>query len=69
MRGFAKNIRICSNYMAELWGLLEGLILVLDLGIKRVEVNVYSSEIVLEGNQGGLTEMKVRKCSGKLGVY
>ncbi|KAI5389638.1 hypothetical protein KIW84_075073 [Lathyrus oleraceus] len=28
MRGFAKHVGICSSYMAELWGLLEGLMFV-----------------------------------------
>lgn len=50
--GFAKNVYICSRYMDELWGLLEGLILVLDLRLRRVEVNMDSSEIMLEINQG-----------------
>lgn len=38
--------------MDELWGLFEDLIIVRDLGIRRVEVNVGSSEIMLEINQG-----------------
>ncbi|CAK8570698.1 unnamed protein product [Lathyrus sativus] len=52
MGGFSKNAGSCSSYMAELWGLLEGLIFILDLGFRRAEVNTDSSEIVVEINQG-----------------
>lgn len=38
---FSKNVGICSSYMIELWGLLEGSVLVLDLRFIRLEVNIF----------------------------
>jgi ribonuclease HI len=41
--GFAKNLGVCSAYVAELWGVLEGLRYAKALGFNRVELNVDSS--------------------------
>lgn len=48
MDGLSKNVGIYSSYMAELWGLLEGLKLVLVIGFRRVKVNMNSSEIIMD---------------------
>lgn len=56
MGGFAKHVGICSSYMAELWGLLEGLMFVwiwdsgelklkqILLKLQRISINGYQSE-------------------------
>ncbi|GAU21472.1 hypothetical protein TSUD_241950 [Trifolium subterraneum] len=43
--GFAKNLGIYSAYVAELWGVLEGLRYVRSLGFNRIELNVDSSVV------------------------
>jgi hypothetical protein len=43
--GFAKNLGICSAYVAELWGVLEGLKHARSLGFKRIELEVDSSVV------------------------
>jgi ribonuclease HI len=40
--GFAKNFRICSAYVAELWGVYEGLRLARRMRFNVVELNVNS---------------------------
>jgi ribonuclease HI len=66
--GFAKNLGMCSAYVAELWGVFEGLRYARSLGFNRVELNVDSSVV----NQvlrkpgygrplGGSLVMRIRK--------
>jgi ribonuclease HI len=43
--GFAKYLGICSAYVAELWGVLEGLRYARNLGFTRIELNVDSSVV------------------------
>ncbi|GAU36087.1 hypothetical protein TSUD_276980 [Trifolium subterraneum] len=43
--GFAKNLGICSAYVAKLWGVVEGLRCVRSLGFNRIELNVDSSVV------------------------
>ncbi|MCH81999.1 putative non-LTR retroelement reverse transcriptase, partial [Trifolium medium] len=53
--GFAKCLRMCSAYIAELWGVYEGLLYARGLGYSRVEVNVDSSvmvHVLLKGGSG-----------------
>jgi ribonuclease HI len=44
--GFAKGIGLCSAFVAELWGVYEGLKLVYRLGFKNVELEVDSEAVV-----------------------
>ncbi|PNX58030.1 ribonuclease H [Trifolium pratense] len=44
--GFAKNVGLCSAFIAELWGVLEGLRYVHRLGFKKVELNIDSEAVV-----------------------
>jgi ribonuclease HI len=44
--GFAKRIGKCSAYMAELWGVYEGLRYVRRLGFQAIEVEIDSSLVV-----------------------
>jgi hypothetical protein len=43
--GFAKYLGICSAYVAELWGVLEGLRYARNHGFTRIELNVDSSVV------------------------
>lgn len=43
--GFSKNLGLCNAYVAELWGVLEGLQLALSHGYRRVEVAVDSKVV------------------------
>ncbi|PNX90324.1 ribonuclease H, partial [Trifolium pratense] len=38
--GFAKNLGLCSAYVAELWGVFEGLKYAIQKGYNKIEVNV-----------------------------
>ncbi|MCI08269.1 putative non-LTR retroelement reverse transcriptase [Trifolium medium] len=53
--GFAKCIGRCNAYLAELWGVFEGLKYVKRLGFRAVEVNVDSLMVanILNSNQEG----------------
>jgi len=53
--GFAKRIGKCSAYMAELWGVYEGLRYIRRLGFQAIEVEVDSSLVVniLNSNKNG----------------
>jgi ribonuclease HI len=44
--GFAKGIGLCSAFIAELWGVFEGLKLAYMLGFKNVELEVDSDAVV-----------------------
>ncbi|MCH81217.1 F-box/LRR-repeat protein [Trifolium medium] len=44
--GFAKCVGLCSVFVAELWGVLEGLRCVRRLGFSNVEVNIDSTLVV-----------------------
>ncbi|MCH84271.1 RNA-directed DNA polymerase (Reverse transcriptase), partial [Trifolium medium] len=50
--GFAKNLGNTNAYMAELWGLYEGLILANNMGVHQLEVQLDSS-IVVDSIQHG----------------
>lgn len=67
MRGFSMNVGICSNYMPELRGLLEGLMLVLDLRFRRVKVNADSSEIIMDVTQGRSRKIEGLEMLKKIG--
>ncbi|PNX90804.1 ethylene responsive transcription factor 1b [Trifolium pratense] len=44
--GFAKYVGMCNAFVAELWGVLEGLRLVRRLGFNKVELNIDSQAVV-----------------------
>jgi ribonuclease HI len=44
--GFAKNVGSCNAFVAELWGVLEGLRFVQLLGFKKIELNIDSIAVV-----------------------
>jgi ribonuclease HI len=44
--GFAKCVGMCNAFVAELWGVLEGLRFVRRLGFSRVELNIDSQAVV-----------------------
>ncbi|KAK2403852.1 Polynucleotidyl transferase, ribonuclease H superfamily protein [Trifolium repens] len=44
--GFAKHVGSCSAFMAELWGVLEGLKYARSLGLQVIELNVDSLAVV-----------------------
>jgi ribonuclease HI len=44
--GFAKGVGLCSAFMAELWGVLEGLKYVRRLGFLKVELHIDSKAVV-----------------------
>jgi ribonuclease HI len=44
--GFAKNVGSCNAFIAELWGVLEGLRFVQLLGFKKIELNIDSIAVV-----------------------
>ncbi|KAK2362266.1 heat shock 70 kDa protein [Trifolium repens] len=68
MGGFAKNLGICNAYVAELWGVLEGLRYARRLGFNRIELNVDSSVVNQVLRQpgygrplGGALVMRIRR--------
>lgn len=44
--GFSKNLGWCTAFVAELWGLWEGLRLAHGMGLKKIEVNLDSQSVV-----------------------
>jgi ribonuclease HI len=46
IRGFAKNIGWCNAFVAELWGVYEGLKCARSLGFNKVEVNIDDIAVV-----------------------
>lgn len=54
--------------MVELWGLLEGFKLVLDLGVRRVEVNSDSSEIFMDITKGRFQRSEGLELLRKIGM-
>jgi ribonuclease HI len=44
--GFAKNVGLCSAFVAELWGVLEGLRYIHRLGFNKVELSLDSEAVV-----------------------
>jgi ribonuclease HI len=44
--GFAKGVGLCSAFVAELWGVYEGLRQVYRLGFRKVELNIDSEAVV-----------------------
>ncbi|MCH83152.1 ribonuclease H protein [Trifolium medium] len=59
--GFAKFVGHSIAFVAELWGVYEGLKFVRKLGLRAVKINVDSLSVVkvLEGNHGGSTLARV----------
>ena len=53
MGGFARSVGLCSAYIAELWGVLEGLRYARSLDFWRVELHVNSVAVVNILNFGG----------------
>ncbi|GAU23253.1 hypothetical protein TSUD_172820 [Trifolium subterraneum] len=53
--GFSRNLGYCSAYLAELWGVYDGLCLAQNIGATRIEVHVDSSVVVqtLNSTNGG----------------
>jgi ribonuclease HI len=51
--GFAKHLGKCSAYVAELWGVLEGLQYAWQLGYRKLEINVDSIVVVQVLKKGG----------------
>ncbi|MCI17930.1 putative non-LTR retroelement reverse transcriptase, partial [Trifolium medium] len=51
--GFAKYLGNCYAYVAELWGVVEGLKYAWSRGFKKVELNVDSIAVVQVLNEGG----------------
>lgn len=53
--GFDMNIGYCSAFRAELWGILKGVELAWNNGIRRLVVESYSASIIslLNGNKRG----------------
>jgi ribonuclease HI len=67
--GFAKGVGMCSTYMAEPWGVFEGLKYAKRLGLKAVKLNVDSIEVsdVLSNNENRspidrFLDVKIRHC-------
>ncbi|CAJ2679356.1 unnamed protein product [Trifolium pratense] len=60
MGGFAKGVGLCSAFVAELWGVLEGLRYVHRMGLVKVELNIDSEAVV--------QVVKNRYMSSSLGV-
>jgi ribonuclease HI len=58
--GFAKCIGLCSAFVAELWGVLEGLRCVRRLGFLKVELNIDSLAVV--------QVVKERRVNSTLGI-
>jgi ribonuclease HI len=46
IRGFAKNVGRCNAFVAELWGVYEGLKCARSLGFNKVEVNIDATAVV-----------------------
>ncbi|MCI36758.1 ribonuclease H protein, partial [Trifolium medium] len=44
--GYAKCVGLCSAFVAELWGVVEGLRYAYRLGFKKIELNVDSEVVV-----------------------
>ncbi|MCI24501.1 ribonuclease H protein, partial [Trifolium medium] len=53
--GFAKFLGACSAYVAELWGVLEGLNLARRLGFRAVELHV-DSDVVVQVIHSGVSK-------------
>ncbi|GAU38380.1 hypothetical protein TSUD_147480 [Trifolium subterraneum] len=53
IRGFSKFLGTCSAYVAELWGVLEGLKYNWSLGFRKVELNVDSVAVAKVIKEGG----------------
>jgi ribonuclease HI len=66
--GFAKGVGDCSAFMAELWGVFEGLALAKRMGLRKIELHIDSAVVVqmllsrkLGGNSGGSLVLNIRK--------
>jgi ribonuclease HI len=44
--GFAKCVGLCSAFVVELWGVVEGLQYAYCLGFKQIELNIDSEDVV-----------------------
>ncbi|MCH81010.1 ribonuclease H protein [Trifolium medium] len=53
--GFAKHVELCSAFVAELWGVLEGLRYAHRLGFTRVELNIDSETVIKVIRKGRLS--------------
>jgi ribonuclease HI len=53
--GFSRNLGCCSAYLAELWGVYDGLCLARNIGVQKVKLHVDSSVVVqtLNNSTGG----------------
>jgi ribonuclease HI len=54
--GFSKGLGSCSAYVAELWGVFEGLKLARSHGYRKVELHIDSSSVIssISRDQGGI---------------
>jgi ribonuclease HI len=57
IHGFAKNVGKCNAFVAELWGVLEGLRCVRRMGFSKVEINIDSVSVVQLLQQRNLHSM------------
>jgi ribonuclease HI len=46
IRGYAKSVGMCNAFVAELWGVLEGLRIVKNMGFRKVELCIDSQSVV-----------------------
>jgi ribonuclease HI len=53
--GFAKGVGLCSAFVAELWGVYEGLRQAYRLGFRKVELNIDSEAVVRVLKKGSST--------------
>jgi ribonuclease HI len=53
--GYAKCVGVCSAFVAELWGVLEGLKYVRSRGFRKVELNIDSLTVVQVLKSGRLS--------------
>ncbi|MCI26287.1 putative non-LTR retroelement reverse transcriptase, partial [Trifolium medium] len=61
LEGFAKGVGSCSAFVAEFWGVLEGLCLVSRMGFTNVELSIDSQAVVhviQAGRMQGSTVLK-----------
>jgi len=60
--GFSKWLGVCSAYVAELWGVLEGLKMARERGFHKVELDVDSKVVVsnlVDGKGGPVTGLSL----------
>lgn len=60
--GFSKWLRVCSAYVAEVWGVLEGLKMAQERGLYKVELHFDSKAVVsnyVDGKGGSATGLSL----------